>query len=73
MREPCTFGDDVVVDSRIADLRHSSFDVQHRLLKGRVLAVEGLETKVWSVADADRPGQLKSQPIPLEVRARLGG
>jgi 4-hydroxybenzoyl-CoA thioesterase len=70
---PCTFGDEVVVESRIADLRRSSFDVQHRLLKGRMLAVEGLETRVWSVADAGRPGQLKSQPIPLEVRARLGG
>ena len=68
---PCTFGDEVVVDSRIAELRRSSFDVQHRLLKGGEPAVEGLETRVWSTADSARPGRLRSQPIPPEVRERL--
>jgi 4-hydroxybenzoyl-CoA thioesterase len=70
---PCTFGDEVVVESRIAELRRSSFDVQHRLLKVGSPAVECLETRVWSATDPDQPGRLKSQPIPPEVRARLGG
>ena len=55
---PCTFGDEVVVESRIAELRRSSFDVQHRLLKAGKPAVECLETRVWSAADPDQPGQL---------------
>src|SRR6185295_9845808 len=70
---PCSFGDEVVVESRIAELRRSSFDVRHHLLKGGLLAVEGTETRVWTVPDPDQPGQLKSQPIPPEVRARLEG
>jgi 4-hydroxybenzoyl-CoA thioesterase len=69
---PCTFGDEVVVESRIGQLRRSSFSVEHRLLKAGELAVEGLETRVWSATDPDRPERLKSQPIPPEVRARLG-
>jgi 4-hydroxybenzoyl-CoA thioesterase len=68
---PCSFGDEVVVESRIAELRRSSFDVRHHLLKGGLLAVEGTETRVWTVPDPDQPGRLKSQPIPPEVRARL--
>jgi 4-hydroxybenzoyl-CoA thioesterase len=69
---PCTFGDEVIVESRIAELRRSSFNVQHRLLRAGESAVESLETRVWSAADPDQPGRLKSQPIPSEVRARLG-
>ena len=69
---PCTFGDEVVVESQLAELRRSSFDVQHRLIKAGALAVECLETRVWSAADPDQPGRIKSQPIPPKVRARLG-
>ena len=68
---PCTYGDEVVVESRVAELRRSSFDVRHRLLKDDQLAVEGLETRVWSAIDPDRPGRLRSQPIPAEIRVRL--
>ena len=68
---PCTYGDEVVVESRVAELRRSSFDVRHRLLKDDQLAVEGLETRVWSVIDPNRPGRLRSQPIPAEIRVRL--
>lgn len=68
---PCTYGDEVMVESRVAELRRSSFDVRHRLLKNDQLAVEGLETRVWSAIDPDRPGRLRSLPIPAEIRARL--
>ena len=68
---PCTYGDEVVVESRVAELRRSSFDVRHRLLKDDQLAIEGLETRVWSVIDPNRPGRLRSQPIPAEIRVRL--
>ena len=70
---PSTFGDEVVVESRIALLRRSSFEIGHRLLKAGELAVEARETRVWSALDPDQPGRLKSQPIPAEVRAKLGG
>src|SRR5262245_46856723 len=44
---PTRFGDDVIVESTIAELGRSSFKVQHRLSKDGKLAVEGSETRVW--------------------------
>ena len=64
-------GDDVVVESSIAEFKRSSFLVQHRLCRGEELAVEGHETRVWTVHDPERRGRLKSQAIPDEVKAAL--
>jgi 4-hydroxybenzoyl-CoA thioesterase len=66
---PSRHGDDVVVESTIGELRRSSFDVRHRILKSGALSVDGFETRVWVCEDAD--GQIRGQPIPDEVRARL--
>src|SRR5262245_24153518 len=44
---PTRFGDDVTIDTAIAEIRRSSFDVQHRLMKNGTLAVEAFETRVW--------------------------
>src|SRR5215207_7038738 len=44
---PTRFGDDVVVESTISELRRSSFDIHHKLTKDGALAVEGFETRVW--------------------------
>jgi len=70
---PSTYGDEVVVETRIKEFRRSSFDVQHRLLKDGALAVECLETRVWAAADPERPGRLKAQPVPAAVVRSLGG
>jgi len=66
---PSRFGDDVVVESGVSQFRRSSFDVQHRLLKSDRLAVECLETRVWTCQDAD--GRTKGVPIPEEIRAKF--
>jgi|SRR5437588_13013119 len=66
---PSRFGDDVVVESGVCEFRRSSFDVQHRLLKSGDLGVECFETRVWTLKDAD--GNLKSVPIPEEIRAKF--
>ena len=66
---PSRFGDDVVVESGVSEFRRSSFDVQHRLLKSDRLAVECLETRVWTCQDAD--GRTKGVPIPEEIRAKF--
>jgi 4-hydroxybenzoyl-CoA thioesterase len=67
---PTRFGDDVRIDTTIAEFRRSSFDVIHRLHKNGVLAVEGFETRVWVRGDAVN-GKFKSAPIPAEVIERL--
>jgi 4-hydroxybenzoyl-CoA thioesterase len=66
---PSTFGDDVVVASTIESFGRSSFKVHHQLFRGEDLAVEGFETRVWTVHDPDNAGRLKSAPIPDEVKA----
>lgn len=68
---PTRHGDDVVIETTIAAVRRSSFDVHHRLLKDGALAVEGFETRVWSARDPDDPDRIRSQPIPAEVIAKL--
>lgn len=70
---PSVFGEVVTVESTVAELGRSSFRVQHRLLKGDAVAVEGFEVRVWTGRDPDNPEKLRSRPIPPEVIARLRG
>ena len=66
---PSRFGDDVMIESGVTEFRRSSFDVQHRLLKASELAVECLETRVWTFTDAS--GRIKGVPVPEEIRAKF--
>lgn len=73
---PSSFGDDVVIETRIAAFRTSSFDVEHRVFKPsedgpEIPALEGFETRVWVGPHPDDPKKLKSRPIPEEVIRRL--
>lgn len=68
---PSSFGEDVVVESTVSEWRRSSFNVHHKLFRGEELAVEGFETRVWTVHDPEAPGRLKSQAVPDEVKARF--
>ncbi|MBI3436871.1 MAG: acyl-CoA thioesterase [Proteobacteria bacterium] len=68
---PARFGDDVVIDTAITEIKRSSFAMEHRLLKGGELAVEGFETRVWVGRDPDDPEKIKSKAIPPAVVARL--
>jgi 4-hydroxybenzoyl-CoA thioesterase len=68
---PSRFGDDVVVESSIAKWGKSSFVVEHRLMKGDLLAVECFETRVWVVHPQGDREQFESRPIPDEVKERF--
>lgn len=68
---PCRHGDDVQIESEIVEIGRASFKVAHRVYNGGVLAVDGLETRVWAMHDPDNPGRIKSCPIPDDVRAKL--
>jgi len=68
---PSTFGDELLAESAVTEFRRSSFVVRHRLFKADALAVEGLETRVWTAHDPDDPEKLKSRPLPAEVIERL--
>ena len=68
---PSSYGDDIVIETRVAALRNSSFDIEHRVWKGEALAVEGVETRVWCGPHPEDPQRLKARPIPAEVVRRL--
>ena len=74
---PSGFGDDIVIETRVAAIRNSSFDVEHKVFKpaaeGEQLAIEAWETRVWVGRHPHDPARLKSRPIPPVVAARLLG
>ena len=68
---PSSFGDTVMVESRILEWGNSSFRVEHKLFRGDVLAAEGLEKRVWTVRAKDGSKKLKSEKIPEEVKDKF--
>ena len=70
-RAPTRFGDEVEVVTAVAACGRSSFKLEHKLMLNGVLAVEGYETRVWSVRDPADPERIKSQPLPAELVAQL--
>jgi 4-hydroxybenzoyl-CoA thioesterase len=69
---PSHFSEDVVVESEITEWRNSSFYVHHKLFKGKILAVECFETRVWAVQSATDPEKIESRPVPRKVIAKFG-
>ena len=68
---PARFGDVVEIVSQITELGRSSFSVRHVLSNGGEVAVEASEKRVWVAKDA--AGNIKSAPLPDDVRHVLGG
>jgi len=68
---PNRYGDDVEIESTIAEFRRSSFDIQHRMLKNGALSVECSETRVWVGRDPADASKIKSVPIPQAVIDRF--
>ena len=68
---PTRYGDDVEIESTIAEFRRSSFDIQHRMLKNGELSVECSETRVWVGRDPADASKIKAVPIPQAVIERF--
>src|SRR6516225_569476 len=66
------YGEDLEIETQITQFRRSSFFVEHKVRKGGALALEGFETRLWTVRDPTKPTRLKSAPIPDAVRAAFG-
>ena len=64
---PSSFGDTVVVESKITEWGKASFSVHHRLFNTDSLAAEGFEKRVWVVHAPGESKKIKSQPIPREI------
>jgi 4-hydroxybenzoyl-CoA thioesterase len=70
-RSPTRFGDDVVIETTLAELKPSSFSIQHRLMKDDIVAVEAFETRVWVGRDPDDPDKFKVKLFPSQIIERL--
>jgi 4-hydroxybenzoyl-CoA thioesterase len=70
-RLPTRFGDEVAIATALVECGRSSFKVEHRLTRAGVLAVEGFETRVWVIRQADDPQRIRSQPMPRQVVERF--
>jgi 4-hydroxybenzoyl-CoA thioesterase len=70
---PSSFGDTVLVETRITEWKSSSFRVEHKLYCGEILAVEATEVRVWTVRVGSDPKRIESRPIPREVIERFTG
>ena len=63
------YGEDIEIESQVTEFRRSSFLVQHKVTKNGVPALQGFETRLWTVRDSADPKRLKSGPMPAEVLA----
>jgi len=68
---PSRYGDVVTIESMATEIRRSSFDIRHRVLKDGQLAIEAHETRVWTGRDPEDRSRIKAVPIPQEVTEAL--
>jgi 4-hydroxybenzoyl-CoA thioesterase len=66
------YGEDLQIETRVTEFRRSSFFVHHKVTKGDTLALEGFETRLWTVRDPANAGLLRSGTMPSEVVAAFG-
>jgi 4-hydroxybenzoyl-CoA thioesterase len=63
------YGDDIRIETRITEFRRTVFLVQHRITRADgALAVEGFETRLWTVRDAGT-GRIRSGEMPADIIA----
>ena len=68
---PLHYGETAVIESCMTEFRVSSFQVQHKVYKGKELAVEAFETRVWAVRSVADPKKMEGRPIPPDVIKRF--
>jgi 4-hydroxybenzoyl-CoA thioesterase len=70
---PSRFGDRIVIESNIVEPKRARLTVEHRIMRGGRLAVQGRESRVLVGKDHEHPNDIKLRPIPQEVIDRLVG
>jgi 4-hydroxybenzoyl-CoA thioesterase len=70
-KRPCRFGDVVEVASWIGEWRGKTFVVEHSISKDGEIAVEGRETRAWTVSVPDRASGMRASAVPPEIIGRF--
>jgi 4-hydroxybenzoyl-CoA thioesterase len=63
------YGEEIDIKTQVTEFRRSSFFVKHTVMKAGTLALEGFETRLWTVRDPKDARRIKSAPLPPEVLA----
>jgi 4-hydroxybenzoyl-CoA thioesterase len=63
------YGEDLEIETQVTEFRRSSFFVQHKVAKAGIVALEGFETRLWTVRDPADKTRLKSAPLPAAILA----
>jgi 4-hydroxybenzoyl-CoA thioesterase len=69
---PSRYSEMLTVESSVTEWGRSSFSVSHRFLRGKDVAVDVIEKRVWSARAKDGSGRLESLEIPAEVKEKFG-
>ncbi|OIP09816.1 MAG: hypothetical protein AUK49_06400 [Betaproteobacteria bacterium CG2_30_68_42] len=68
---PGWLGDELVIESRVAEWRDRFFRVSHAVRRGDALVLEGFELRCWAMRDPEDARRMKAQPVPADFRAAL--
>ena len=63
---PARWGDELLIESSVANLRRSAFDIQHRVFNADLLAVECTETRVCTAVDPQQ-GRVRARALPEKL------
>ena len=69
-RAPATVGDRLMIRSRVLAIGRKSITVEHRVMRGDTLLVEGEEVRIMGVWSDD--GKLTAAVIPASFRRHFG-
>jgi len=70
-RQPSSYGDILVLESRVEAWSAKSFRMSHLLLKDGSPAVEGWEIRVFLATDPEDPARRRAVAVPPEFRLAL--
>jgi len=68
---PSSYGDELEVESCVAEWRRSSFVITHKFFRAGELILDGREIRVWAAAHPTESNRMKAVPLPEEVVEKL--
>jgi len=68
---PSKFGDDLTIESHVAEWHSKVLVMRHNVFNDGQLAVEGTEKRVWAGKHPDDPKRLQALVIPDEIKQAL--
>jgi len=69
---PSRWGDVLDLEVGFAKLHRSAFEIEHKVWNAGTLAMEAIETRVWTVFDHEAK-RIKAKPIPDDIVALFTG